>query len=76
MTLDAIILWVAAWWVIGLIVVSTFLLTIRRHEAPVVFDGIRRQRDRAVRLLMIEAWIWPVYVIGLLALALGLRGMR
>lgn len=76
MTLDAIILWVAAWWVVGLIVVSVFMLTLKRAEAPFVFDVMRQHRRVAVRLLLIEAWIWPVYVIGLLALALGLRGKR
>lgn len=68
MTTPAILTAAFAWWVAGLIIVSTFLLLIRRDESAALYDAMGKRRLRTLRALVTEAWIWPVYLAGIGAL--------
>lgn len=62
-----------AWWVIGLVVVSWFILSIRPSEAEGLYAKMRVFRGVTLTLVMREAWIWPLWAVGLFALALKRR---
>ncbi len=62
------------WWTLGLAVVSLFLTGIRKSDSPPVYRAMRARRLSTLRMLVTEAWIWPVYAVGLYAQRVLRRG--